>query len=250
VAIGANWAEIWKPVWAPVWEPTLAPETPIGDNWAPIWKQVWKPVWEVGAGGSAPTAPTSVSGSATGGTTATITWTDASSDEASFTVQIRTTAGPGAWGNAAGATNPTAANVVSFAATGLTSNTEYDVRVRASNGSGDSAYTQGASSFWTDNVGDGETGDYETYVEPSAGALRFTGYAPTIELLSGDQTIEPSTGTLRFTGYAPTIASGVEGGGKPKRRRQVAGTPYTHDDYVQWVVRTVAIVAASGALDG
>lgn len=103
----------------------------------------------------APNAPTTVAGTATSGTTATITWVDASSDETGFQVQIRTAAGPGAWADAAGATNPTAAGVQTFSATGLTAATAYDVQVRAKGASSDSAYVQSASSFTTDNIGSG-----------------------------------------------------------------------------------------------
>lgn len=150
---------------------------------------------------SAPNAPTTVAGTATGATTATLTWVDASSDETSFTVQVRTAAGPGAWGNAAGATNPTAANVQSFAATGLTAATAYDVRVKASNGSGDSAYVQSASSFTTDNPGGG--GGSIGILVP-LGALALTGYAPTVTA-TNHQIVAVPAGSLTLTGYAPTV---------------------------------------------
>lgn len=106
----------------------------------------------------APTAPTTVAGTPTGATTATLTWVDASSDETGFQVQVRTAAGPGAWGDAAGAANPTAAGVQTFAATGLTAATAYDVQVRAKGASADSAYVQSAASFTTDNPGGGGGG--------------------------------------------------------------------------------------------
>lgn len=110
------------------------------------------------AGGAAPTAPTTVAGAPTGSTTYTVTWVDASSDETGFQVQIRTAdvgAGPGAWADAVGDTNPTAAGVQTFAGTGATATTLYDVRVRALGASADSAYVESAAPFVTDNPGSG-----------------------------------------------------------------------------------------------
>ena len=103
---------------------------------------------------TAPTAPTTVAGSASGGTTATITWVDASSDETGFDVQIESPTGSSNWVAASGATNPTAAGVQTFAATGLTAATSYTPRVQSFNGTGSSAWVTGAS-FATDNTGSG-----------------------------------------------------------------------------------------------
>lgn len=165
-----------------------------------------------GAGaGSGPTPPNTVAGTATSDTTATLTWVDASSDETSFTVQIRTAAGPGAWGNAAGATNPTAANVQSFTATGLTAAMAYDVQVKASNGSGDSAYVQSASSFTTDNPGGGG-GTIPPYVDMAAtggsGALAAGASSfPTIALAAAGAS-GVFDGAAGASGAAAAIAGG------------------------------------------
>jgi hypothetical protein len=92
-----------------------------------------------------PNAPTI--GTTTGITSsgATINWTDNSGDETSFTVQLETPSGAGNWTNATGATNPTAANAVSFVTTGLAASTEHRPRVRATNVVGDSAWSTGSA---------------------------------------------------------------------------------------------------------
>jgi hypothetical protein len=95
------------------------------------------------------------------------------------------------------------------------------------------------------------TFDNNQTVEVPAGALTLTGFAP--EVLGVTRIIEVPLGTLTLTGHAPTVSNGTEtgssGGKKRKRRQTMVGAPYTHDDYVQWVVRTVAAVAATGAFD-
>lgn len=56
-----------------------------------------------------------------------------------------------------------------------------------------------------------------------------------------------------FSAVATGVVQAESGGGRRKKKtqaqRMVAGTPYTHDDYMQWVVRTVAAVAATGVFD-
>lgn len=59
----------------------------------------------------------------------------------------------------------------------------------------------------------------------------------------------PAAGVATVSALTNGAPEASGGGKKRKRRQTMAGTPYTHDDYVQWVVRTVAVVAASGALD-
>lgn len=97
-----------------------------------------------------PTAPTT--GSETGITSsgATVNWTDNSSTETSFTVQIETPSGAANWANAStGASNPTAANATSLAINGLAAGTQYRARVKATNSEGDSSYSVGTA-FTTD----------------------------------------------------------------------------------------------------
>lgn len=103
---------------------------------------------------AAPSAPSGVAGSATGGTSITITWVDTSGDETGFDVQIESPSGSANWVTASGATNPTAAGVQTFAVTGLTDATSYTPRVRSFNGVGPSAWAVGAAVI-TDNTGSG-----------------------------------------------------------------------------------------------
>jgi len=106
---------------------------------------------------NAPTAPTIGATSSIGTTGATINWTDNSSNEASFQVQVESPSGAGNWANAStGASNPTAADAVSLVINGLTSSTEYRPRVRASNTGGDSAWSTGTA-FTTSAGGGGST---------------------------------------------------------------------------------------------
>ncbi|HYC00358.1 MAG TPA: fibronectin type III domain-containing protein [Candidatus Limnocylindrales bacterium] len=103
---------------------------------------------------NAPTAPTI--GATTGITSsgATINWTDNSSDETGFQIQVETPSGAGNWTNAN--TSPAAANATSLAIGGLSSSTEYRPRVRASNAGGDSAWSTGTA-FNTAAGGGGST---------------------------------------------------------------------------------------------
>lgn len=113
-----------------------------------------------------PAAPSAVAGNATGGTTATLTLTDNTAGSASHRWQLRLLAGT--WADAVGATNPSAPGVASFAATGLSPATQYQVQARAESAGGDSAYVAGAD-FWTDNTGSGDIP-----VPPPAAAAVFT----------------------------------------------------------------------------
>lgn len=108
---------------------------------------------QVDTGPTAPNAPSALAGDATGGTTATLSLTDNTAGTASHRWQLRLVAGT--WANAAGATNPSAPGVVTFAATGLAPATQYQLQARAEDGGGNSAYTAAASTFWTDNTGSG-----------------------------------------------------------------------------------------------
>lgn len=124
------------------------------ENWAAQFS-AGAPVWALQFGAlSAPSAPADVAGTATSDTTATLTLTDTNSAAASYRWQIAPVS-TGVYVDASGATNPSAAGVAAFAATGLTAATEYLVRARGENGGGNSAYAVGAASFTTDNPGSG-----------------------------------------------------------------------------------------------
>lgn len=141
-------------------------------------------IWLQGASSgtpSAPSAPSSVTGAATGSSTATVGWVDTSSDELSFTVQLEVPAGSGNWVAASGAANPTAAGVQTFAATGLAGATTMTPRVRSNNAAGSSAWVTGAA-FTTENNGAG------------GGMLPAGPMAPTVTTHPGSQAV--TTGAL------------------------------------------------------
>ena len=81
---------------------------------------------------SAPSAPTAVTVSATGSTSVSVRWTDASSDETGFRVEYRT--GSNSW--ASGTT--TGADATSATVGGLSASTPYDFRVASVNSVGSS----------------------------------------------------------------------------------------------------------------
>lgn len=95
-----------------------------------------------GSGPTPPDPPTGVSATSITRTTATANWTDASSDEDDFDVEIA--ASPySSWSAVAG--SPVAANSTSVAVTGLTEGTSYKFRVRAANAGGDSAWAESSA---------------------------------------------------------------------------------------------------------
>jgi hypothetical protein len=83
-----------------------------------------------------PTAPTNLQSSPTKVTAVTLTWTDNASNETGFKVE-RKTGAAGTWSQV----GTTAANVATYVDNGTVQNTLYYYRVRAYNGSGDSAYS-------------------------------------------------------------------------------------------------------------
>ena len=87
-------------------------------------------------------APTTLAAVAASATQINLTWVDASANEAGFQIE-RSLA------SATGFTlvGTTAANVVSFANTGLTTGTQYFYRIRAINATGNSAYTAEANAI-------------------------------------------------------------------------------------------------------
>jgi len=87
-----------------------------------------------------PTAPTNLTAAAASTAQVNLSWTDNSNDETSFKIERKTGSG-GTYSQIA----TTGTNVVTFSNTGLTAGTTYFYRVRASNSSGNSAYTNEAS---------------------------------------------------------------------------------------------------------
>jgi hypothetical protein len=99
---------------------------------------------------AAPTIGTTTSITSSG---ATINWTDNSSNETGFQVQIETPSGAGNWTNAN--TSPAAANATSLAISGLSGSTEYRPRVAATDVGGLSSYSTGTA--FTTAAGGGST---------------------------------------------------------------------------------------------
>src|SRR5712691_6690783 len=87
-----------------------------------------------------PTAPTNLTASAASTTQINLSWTDNSSNETSFKIE-RKIGSAGTYSEIA----TVGTNVVTFSNTGLAASTTYFYRVRASNSSGNSAYTNEAS---------------------------------------------------------------------------------------------------------
>jgi len=86
-----------------------------------------------------PLAPSGLSATTSFSTSMTLTWTDNSTNETSF--KIERALGAGAFSQVA----TVGAGVITYTDTGLSANTTYSYRVRASNGAGDSAYSNTAT---------------------------------------------------------------------------------------------------------
>lgn len=98
-----------------------------------------------------PTAPTIGATTSITSSGGTANWTDNSSGESGFQVQYETPSGANNWTNA----GTTAANATSLSITGLSSGTEYRLRVRATGSDGDSSYSTGGT--FTTLAGGGST---------------------------------------------------------------------------------------------
>lgn len=101
------------------------------------------------SGGTAPGAPSGITNTPTGGTTATITWTAGSPPGTGYEVEIETPSGAANWAPASGTRTGT-----SFALTGGTPYASARVRVRATEGGLTSAWVNGTE-FFFDNTGTG-----------------------------------------------------------------------------------------------
>ncbi len=146
-------------------------------------------------------APASVSASATGGTTLLIEWVPGAGGgvPTGFDVELESPTGSGTWVAAAGAANPTAAGVVSFAATGLSVVTQYTPRVRAKRtGQADSAWTVGAAVFTDNSVTGGAVIGASDVTSPSlTGSIAISALTST----SYTATCPPASDAVGVTGY-------------------------------------------------
>jgi hypothetical protein len=87
-----------------------------------------------------PSAPSNLRAVAASASQINLTWQDNANNETGFKIERKTGSG-GSWGQIA----TVGANVTSYASTGLTAGTTYYYRVRATNGAGDSGYSNEAS---------------------------------------------------------------------------------------------------------
>jgi hypothetical protein len=92
------------------------------------------------SGGSTPAAPSGLSATAASSSQINLAWTDNSSNETGFKIE-RKTGASGTWSQI----TTTAAGVTSYSNTGLAASTQYYYRVRATNATGDSAYSNEAN---------------------------------------------------------------------------------------------------------
>lgn len=148
-----------------------------------------------------------VTGTATGGTTATVSFTPGTPAATVNTLELESPSGAGNW---AAPASTLAGNV--FSVTGLSGATEYRPRVRASNAAGASAWAVGAA-FSTDNVGTG------------GGEIPGVTMTPTVAIILLDEAGVPlqSVTGLRWTLYdkppgdatAAVVARGAAGAANP-----------------------------------
>ncbi|MDZ7364066.1 MAG: fibronectin type III domain-containing protein [candidate division KSB1 bacterium] len=148
-----------------------------------------------------PAAPSGLTATAVSKTQIDLAWTDNASNETGFLIERKTGSG-GTYSQIASV----GANVTSFNSTGLNTNTQYFYRVRATNGSGNSAYSNEANALtfmngpsnlaataisssqinlsWTDNTSsetgfkiERKTGASGTYAEIATAAQNATSFS-------------------------------------------------------------------------
>jgi hypothetical protein len=92
------------------------------------------------SGGTVPAAPSGLTATATSSSQINLTWTDNSTNETGFKIE-RKTGAAGTWSQI----TTTAAGATSYSNTGLSASTTYYYRVRATNATGDSSYSNEAN---------------------------------------------------------------------------------------------------------
>ena len=142
-----------------------------------------------GGGGSttpAPSAPSNLTASAISGSQINLAWSDNSSNEASFTVDRATNS----TFSAGLVSSNVGANTTTFQASGLSANTTYYFRVRASNSGGSSANSATASATTTSGGG---------------GAIVYQAESG---VLGGGSVTETTNGGFNGTAYVNSSANG------------------------------------------
>lgn len=148
-----------------------------------------------GGGGTAPAPPSNLAATAVSSTRIDLAWTDNSSNETGFRIE-RKTGAAGAWGEIATA----GPGATSYASTGLAPSTNYVYRVRATNGSGDSAFSNEASATTLaapdpDGDGDGLTDGQEGALgtDPNLWDTDGDGSSDGEEVAAGTDPLDPAS---------------------------------------------------------
>lgn len=152
---------------------------------------------EIVSTSAAPAAPSNLSASVASACQINLSWTDNSSDETEFKIE-RKTGSDGTWSQIA----TTAANVTTYSNTELIAGTSYFYRVRASNGSGDSAYSNEAGASTT-AAPSAPSGLSATAISSSQIDLSWTDNSSTENAFH----IERSTDNVNFSLVATTGAN-------------------------------------------
>lgn len=197
-----------------------------------------------------PTAPSGVTVTPLSSSSLQVDWTDNSNNEVNFVVEYKLTTEPTTWTLWSSAI---AANATTTTITGLSTNTAYDVRVRARNAIGDSSNATGSGTTldvapnaptsatltpthvsvlfgWTDNSTN-ETAfevDYKLTSEPTTWT-------------TWDHALAPNTTSTTITGLTPSTSYDF-------RVRAVNGTG--NSSYLTGTVSTTAAPAQAGAANG
>lgn len=175
-----------------------------------------------------PAAPTGVTATALSGTQIKFDWTDNATDELSYEVQIDTDPGFGT----ATLTQGLAVDLETYTFTGLVAGTQYYMRARAVNASGNGSWSSAANTFTLgspptrlDNVGafatatdsfrlvwGDDVGDEDYYELERNSASDFTGTSSTTTVTTGtvhyDWTTVPSgTWYVRVRGVSTTLGA-------------------------------------------
>lgn len=203
-------------------------------------------------------APTIGSTTVIEATKATVNWTQTSANETGFQVQFETPSGANNWADASGATNPTAANATSFAATGLSAATEYRPRVRALQSGANSAWSTG-SAFTT-----GATLAFSGTI-PQQGGVQGTTFTRSGNATStffttgyGTNTYSIGTGSLSGSGLSLNTSTGELSGtlntpgtyAVTIRKTDSSGTPQVVDSNLFNIVITSNVDTTPPTLTG